>query len=141
MAERIGDLEDDLEGPFLGERFLLYELAERYAPDELHRDVEPFFPLPLAVELDDVGMVGHSDDLRLFQKAVRHLFILHVFRDEDFDDNRLRCAGVGSEVKEAHTSLIQKAFDFVGADFLRYRGGCAIVKIGPYKIESLLNKG
>ncbi len=121
MAKGVGDLEDDLEGPFMGERLLLDELAQRNALNELHRDVEPFLPLPLAVKADDVGVVGDADDLRLFQKAVGDLFILEIFGEEHFDDEGLRRVGMSAQIEDAHPPLIQQTFDFVGADFLGQR--------------------
>lgn len=66
MAEGVGNLEDDFERSSLRKGFLLDELSERDPLDELHGDVESFFPGPLPIEFHNVGMVCHPDDLRLF---------------------------------------------------------------------------
>lgn len=119
VAKGVGDLEDDFKRPFVRERFLLDELAERNALDKLHGDVEPFFPLPLSVEADDVRVICDADDLRFFEEAGGDFFVLEIFGEENFDDERLRGLGMEAEIKGAHAPFIEEAFDFIRADFLR----------------------
>ena len=63
--QRARRLAERYSGALERERVLHDELAQRNALDELHGDIEAAFPCPLAVEFDDVGMVGQSDDLGL----------------------------------------------------------------------------
>ncbi len=62
MEQGVGDLQDDLEGSSHRQGVLQDELLERDAVDQLHGDVEPFFPFPLPVEFDDVGVACERDD-------------------------------------------------------------------------------
>ena len=119
VAESIGDLQDDFQGPFLRERFLPDELPERDAADELHRDVETLFPLPLAVELHDIGMARHADDLGLLEKAADGFLIFDIFGNQDLDGDRLARRRVDSQVEEAHAPFAQETLYFIGADFER----------------------
>jgi hypothetical protein len=117
VAEGVGDLKDNFKGFSLSERFLLDELPKRDAADKFHGDVEPFFPLPLPVEADDVGMIGRFNDLSLFEEAIDDLFVLEKFGEEHFDGDGLLGLGMGAEKEDAHAAAIEDTLNFVGANF------------------------
>src|SRR3977135_3369905 len=99
VVQRVGNLQNNLYSAFERKAVLHDKLFERDAMDELHSDVEPLFPLSLAKEFDDIGVIGHLDDVRLLQKVSFCLRVSDVGRGEDFDGERLPAIWMQSEIE------------------------------------------